>query len=94
MCCEQQRRLGAAVLRTQVAGFRRAKTLDSNLSGVGERENMASQDVKRPCASIVAGHRHSDTREPRDTFPFDKEECHRTGGFVQHKFTRHVAHGE
>ena len=77
-----------------MAGFGRTKGLDSNIWGVGEWENMANGDGERSRADALASHGHHRLRDLRDTFPFDKEECHRMGGFVQCTFTRHAAHGE
>ena len=77
-----------------VAGFGSTKGLDSNASDLGEQENMASWDDERPCASGVVSHRRSEMRALHDTFPFDKEEYHRMGGFIQRTFIRHAVHGE
>ena len=72
-------RLGAAVPCEPVAGFGRAKALDSNVSGIGERQNMPSLDGKRSRAGNVAGHDHNETRALHNTFPFEIDECHRMG---------------
>lgn len=55
---------------------------------------MAIWDGEHSRAGAVAGHRHGRMRDLRDTFPFDKEECHRMGSFAQRTFIRHSAHGK
>ena len=59
-CYKRQPRSEAAVPCVPVAGFGRAKGLDSNASGVGERENMTRWDGEHPwrvlwSAAVTAG---------------------------------------